>query len=91
MSLANTAKMEVLQEMTTLIEEQGGDGMAVFAMNMQSMNAIMMYEKKLDELAGSLDGLFSALEEGEFTDSNGTLLTETITYQNLKKRLTSES
>jgi len=93
MSARSEAKMEVLEELNKEISEKAGPdgGMIVLAMNMQTMTAISMYEKKLAEKLGSVSGLITALEEGNFKDDNGSSLTDTLTFQNLKKRLSDEA
>lgn len=90
MSAQMEAKMEVLEDITKMVTDKGESGMAAFAMGLHATMSIEMFITKLEEKLGSFDGLLSALEAGNFTDENGTPLSDTLTYQNLKKRLIKE-
>ena len=90
MKLEDQAKVEVVEEITKLTTEKGGDGMATFAMGMQAVMVIEMYNDKLNEKLGGLGTLLTALESGGFTDESGSKLTDTITFQTLKKRLSDD-
>ena len=91
------AKMKTLEELTEKIskasKEEGKElpPMATFAMGMQTMMTIEMYETHLSELGGHVNLLLTALESGGFTDEQGTALTDTLTFQNLKNRLKDDS
>ena len=91
-NIKDEAKMKTIEEVAEQSKKDGEDNpMAAVAMSMMSIAAISMYEKHLDELGGNINDLIGALEKGNFTDENGTSMTDTLTFQNLKKRLTSES
>lgn len=95
-NLKTEAKMEALEEITKKVAESAGegeqiDGMLNFAIGVQSMMAIDIYDKILTEKIGDFGSLLTAIENGEFRDNNGTLLTDTLTFQNLKKKLANES
>ena len=93
MNARSEAKIEVLEIMNREISDRAGpdNSMAVLAMSMQTLASIAMYEEKLDSKMGNVTALLTALEEGNFTDENGSSLTDTLTFQNLKKRLVNEA
>ena len=89
MSARNDAKMERLEEITKTVAEKGGEntGLAGFAMGMQSLMAIQMYEDKLDEKLGDMVMLLNTIGESGFVNAEGIPLTDTLTFINLKNRL----
>ena len=91
MSARSDAMMETLEEITKVVEENGGTGMQSLGMSMNAMMAIDMYEKKLEEKLGNFIGLITAIESGNYTDENGVSLTTSLTFKSLKNRLTSEA
>ena len=88
--MKSTAKMKTVEEIIKKASEGEGEKvnpMATFAMGIMATTAISIYEEQLDKLAGNINDLISALEKCNFTDENGTAMTDTLTFQNLKKRL----
>lgn len=86
------AKYNVLKKISEIISEKTEkvNPMHSFAMQMQTTVAINMYEEELKEALGSVSTLLETLENGNFVDENGSKLTDSITFSNLKKRLTAE-
>ena len=84
------AKMEVIEDLQKEIAaKETSDPMASFAMSMMAMMAITEYEKKVDAKMGDITALLDTL--GNTITEGGSPLTDTLTYQNLRKRLASES
>lgn len=90
MSIQTEAKLEVIKDLQEAATEKGADPMTAFAMSINAMAAISNYEKKIEDKLGTFTGLIKALEDGGFSDINGTLITDTLTFKNLKNRLTAE-
>ena len=91
MRAKDQAKIETISKLTKKIQletiESENSGMIILIMNSHAMMAIEMYDEKLTEKLGSFVDLLNALEQGNFKDENGVLLKDTLTYQNLKKRI----
>ena len=85
------AKTEAIEEITSEVKNSGVEnvGMASFVVGVQTMMAIDVYEKKLTENLGEVISLLEAL--GNTVTENGSPLTDSITFQNLKKRLSDET
>ncbi len=89
MSARDEAKMEALEEITNAVKEKAGKdtGLASFAMGMQSLMAIQIYEEKLDEKLGDIVTLLNTIGDSGFVNADGVPLTDTLTFINLKNRL----
>lgn len=89
LTIEDKAKMEVLENLTNEAAEKGVDPMTIMAMGMQTMMVISEYQKKVEESEGGLglENLVSAIENGGFTDENGTSISDTITFKQLKNKL----
>jgi len=88
-SLTETAMLETISDLIEEMESSGQklDSMSTFMFNMQNMTVLAAYNAKLRDLGGDFEGILAAIENGNYSDENGGLLTDSLTFQQLKKRL----
>jgi len=91
MNLKDEAKAKTMRAVANELQEQMGDqpdsAMAMMIMSMHSIRTLSLYDDNLEELTGSVAKLLEAIENGGFTDENGTSINDTITFKSLKNNL----